>query len=142
MTPSNTILDLDPAAGQLKTLLTRVSDDQLTARTPCPDYTVGDLLDHIGGLTIAFRWAATKSAGPVDDDDDVPSRRGEASAANLRPDWRRRLPAQLDELVTAWRAPTAWDGMTEVGGISLPGAMAGGFAYNELVLHGWGLARA
>src|SRR5205823_396627 len=51
-------------------------------------------------------------------------------------------PAQLDELVTAWRAPTAWDGMTEVGGISLPGAMAGGFAYNELVLHGWDLARA
>ncbi len=32
--------------------------------------------------------------------------------------------------------------MTEVGGISLPGAMAGGFALNELVLHGWDLARA
>jgi uncharacterized protein (TIGR03086 family) len=45
-------------------------------------------------------------------------------------------------LVVAWRAPVAWDGMTEVGGVSLSGAMTGGFALNELILHGWDLARA
>lgn len=145
MTESDTILDLEPPAGRLKTLLSGVTDDQLSARTPCEAFTVGDLLDHLMGLTIAFRWAATKSTGAVGNEDDVPvptSGSGEVQAANLHPEWRRRLPLQLDELVAAWRDPASWDGMTEVGGIALPGAMAGRFALNELVLHGWDLASA
>lgn len=145
MTESDTILDLEPPAGQLKTLLNGVTDDQLSARTPCEAFTVGNLLDHLMGLTIAFRMAATKSTGAVDNEDDVPaptSGSGGVQAANVHPEWRRRLPLQLDELVAAWRDPASWDGMTEVGGISLPGAMADGFALNELVLHGWDLASA
>jgi hypothetical protein len=39
-----------------------VADDQLAAPTPCPEYTVGDLLDHVGGLAKAFTWAATKES--------------------------------------------------------------------------------
>ena len=44
------IIDLGPAAHQLATLVRGVTDEQLDAPTPCPDYRVGDLLDHIGGL--------------------------------------------------------------------------------------------
>lgn len=145
MTESETILDLEPPAGQLKTLLSGMTDDQLSARTPCEAFTVGDLLDHLMGLTIAFRMAAAKSAVAVGNEDDVPastSGSGGVQAANVHPEWRRRLPLQLDELVAAWRDPASWNGMTEVGGISLPGAMAGGFALNELVLHSWDLASA
>ncbi|HEY6423855.1 MAG TPA: maleylpyruvate isomerase N-terminal domain-containing protein [Pseudonocardiaceae bacterium] len=123
MTESTTTVDFRPAAHQLTTLLGRVTDDQLSARTPCEDYTVGDLIDHLLGLTVAFRKAATKSTG---DDGPAPAAQpGEASEANPHREWRRRLPLQLNELVVAWQAPASWDGMTEVGGIPLSGALAG-----------------
>ncbi len=126
--------DLSPAAGQISTLVEHIDDEQLTAPTPCAEFTVRDLLGHLVGLTLAFRHAATKT--PMGD-------QGESgqSGAELE-GWRTRLPAQLDSLVIAWRGPTAWEGTTEVGGIPLTGAMAGGFARNELVLHGWDLAKA
>ncbi|GAA3369856.1 hypothetical protein GCM10020367_14180 [Streptomyces sannanensis] len=38
----------------------------------------------------------------------------------------------------AWLSPEAWEGETGAGGVTLSGAVA----LNELVLHGWDLARA
>ena len=55
--------DLHPAARRLASLVEQVDDDQLGTATPCPDYTVGDLLDHIGGLAVAFTEAARKDEG-------------------------------------------------------------------------------
>ena len=52
--------DLQPAATSMAGLLAGISDDQLGASTPCPDYVLGDLVDHVGGLAKAFTWAATK----------------------------------------------------------------------------------
>jgi uncharacterized protein (TIGR03083 family) len=46
--------DLGPAAARLVDLLAGIKDDQLGAPTPCPDYTLGDLLDHVGSLALAF----------------------------------------------------------------------------------------
>ena len=54
--------DLRPTARRLGALVEEVDDDQLDAPTPCPDYTVGDLLDHIGGLAVAFAEAARQGA--------------------------------------------------------------------------------
>jgi uncharacterized protein (TIGR03086 family) len=138
------MVDLQPAAQRVTRLLDGVRDDDLAAPTPCEAYTVGDLLDHLVGLTIAFRHAATKTpiprgdAGVRTDDDGSPR----PSADHLAPDWRSRLPVQLDELVAAWRDPAAYEGMTEAGGVALPGGMAAMVALDELVLHGWDLARA
>ena len=126
--------DLSPATGQISMLVERIDDEQLTAPTPCTEFAVRDLLGHLVGLTMAFRNAATKT--PM-------GGQGEPGQSGAELDgWRARLPAQLDGLAIAWRGPTAWEGTTEVGGISLTGAMAGGFARNELVLHGWDLAKA
>ncbi len=55
-------IDLGPAAQQMADLVRSTPDDRLTAPTPCPAYSVGDLLDHIGGLAKAFTWAATKES--------------------------------------------------------------------------------
>lgn len=52
------------------------------------------------------------------------------------------MPARLGELVSAWREPDAWQGDTQAGGVALPGAVAGQVANNELLLHGWDLARS
>jgi uncharacterized protein (TIGR03086 family) len=128
--------DLEPAARRLGTLVAAVPDDALDRPTPCPDYRLGDLLDHIGGLALAFRTAATKTGAELTG----PAPSGDAS--RLPPDWRTRVPQDLLALAEAWRDPEAWTGMTQAGGVDLPGDVAGLVALDELVVHGWDVARA
>jgi uncharacterized protein (TIGR03086 family) len=131
------MLDLEPAAQQMTDLIRGVPDGPLDGPTPCPAYTLGDLLDHIGTLTRAFTVAATKTnLAPSGSGRPVPD------AANLDDDWRGRIPRDLTTLVEAWRDPEAWTGMTRAGGIDLPGEVAGLVVLDELILHGWDLARA
>ncbi|WP_371927728.1 TIGR03086 family metal-binding protein [Lentzea sp. HUAS12] len=127
------MFDLTPAAGRLADVVRAVGDDDLDAPTPCPDYTVGDLLDHVHGLAVAFTMAARKT--PLE---------GTASgdASRLPDDFRESIPARLDELARAWRAHEAWEGMTRAGGVDLPGEVAAAVALDEIVLHGWDLAKA
>ena len=131
------MLDLAPAAHEVERLLQGVSDDRLGEPTPCTGTPVAGLLDHLMGLTLAFTWAANKQSpppgepnGPVADSD------------NLDPDWRAQLPRRLSDLVEAWRAPDAWEGMAEAGGLRMPAEVMGLVALDELVMHGWDLARA
>lgn len=128
------MLDLSPATDILAALVRNVGDDQLTRPTPCPDYTVGDLLDHIGGLAVAFTGAAKKVHH------DGPPLGPSGDAGRLGPDWRTRIPRHLDTLALVWRSPEAWTGTTEVGGVEMPGEVAGLVALDEVVVHGWDLA--
>lgn len=128
-----TRIDLEPAARGLIGIVRAVGDADLVRPTPCPDYTVGDLLDHVAGLSVAFAAAARKqplAGGPSGD------------ASCLDPNWRARIPRDVAALVEAWRDPAAWSGTTHVGGVDLPGAIAGVVALDEVVVHGWDLAVA
>ena len=129
------MIDLGPPARQVSALVAGVRDDQLDAPTPMESTSVAALLDHFVTLTLAFRDAATKSTEHT-------GAAPEASADNLADDWRERLPKQLDELAEAWRDPDAWEGMTQAGGVTMPADAIGMVAVNELVIHGWDLARA
>lgn len=129
-------IDLTPAARRMADLVAGVPDDRLGDPTPCPAYSVGDLVEHIGGLALAFRWAADKS--PEIHGDAAPS----GDAAGLGDDWRIRIPVALVDLADAWRKPDAWTGTTRAGGVDLPGEVAGLVALDELVVHAWDLARA
>jgi len=134
MTAAVQTLDLAPAARRLAALLPGIRPEQLADPTPCPDHPVAALLDHLMGLTVAFTEAARKTA--ADTSAPVPS------ADALDPDWRTELPDRLAELAAAWREPAAWEGETEAGGVVLPASVHGVVALNEIVLHGWDLARA
>ncbi|MGH8978233.1 MAG: TIGR03086 family metal-binding protein, partial [Acidimicrobiia bacterium] len=129
-------VDLGPAANRMAALIRNVSDEQLAGPTPCPEYSLGDLVDHVGGLALAFAAAARKDVansgaqGPT------------ADGSLLTDDWRTRIARDLDALAAAWRNPEAWSGMTQAGGIDLPGEVAGIVALDELVIHGWDVARA
>ena len=128
-----TQLDLEPAGLRMVTLVEEVPADALGRPTPCEDYTVGDLLDHIHDAAVGFAAAADKEpleAGPS------------GHAANLGADWRTRIPRHVVALVKAWRDPVAWTGMTRAGGVDLPADTAGAVALDELVIHGWDLAKA
>lgn len=124
--------DLEPAARHVAALLPGIRDDALDARTPCDNYTVAGLLNHFMGLTIAFRAAAAKVQGAPPDPSDE----------RLDSGWRTELPRRLSAMAEAWRQPGAWEGITEVGGVTLPAPQIGMFGLNELVIHGWDLARA
>lgn len=130
------MIDLGPQARHVGALVEGVRAEQLALPTPCASYTVADLLSHLIGLTAAFTDAAAKRRGPATEAD--PQR----SLPELPADWRSRLGRQLAELAEAWRSAAAWQGETRAGGVELPGAVAGTVALNELVLHGWDLARA
>ncbi len=130
------IVGLEPAAWRLAHLVDSVPDDLLGGPTPCPAYTVGDLVEHVGGLALAFAAAARKT--PIDRGSAGPS----GDAPRLGRDWRTRIPQDLTIMAEAWRDPSAWSGMTEAGGVQLPGEVAGLVALNELVVHGWDVARA
>lgn len=131
-----TSVDLEPATQRLVDLVEGVPDELLDRPTPCSEYTLGDLLDHIGTFAVAFTAAARKATG------DAGSRRASGDASSLGDDWRTRIPRELKALSEAWRDPAAWSGMTRAGGIDLPGEVAGLVALDELVVHGWDVARA
>jgi uncharacterized protein (TIGR03086 family) len=131
-----TTLDLGPQARIVARLAAGVTDGRLERGTPCPAYTVRNLLGHLTGLAVAFRDAGRKDLGPTTDTDPG------AAAPDVGPGWREELPRVLDELAAAWSDPAAWTGMTRAGGIDLPGEVAGAVAADELVIHGWDLARA
>lgn len=132
----DTPVDLAPLARRVGAVADGTTDSQLDEPTPCPDYPVRALLGHVVGLTAAFRDAARKDLGADTSTDPT------AALPKLPADWRDQLPVLLDELVTAWRDPDAWAGMTQAGGIDLPGAVAGQVVTNELLIHGWDLAVA
>ena len=129
------MLDLTPATGMLTQVVTDIGDDQLGVPAPCRGTTVAGLLDHLDGLCLAFAAAAAKdrTAGRQ-----APS----ADGSRLGSDWRMRISDRLAQLASAWQDETAWTGMTQAGGVDLPGEVAGHVAINEIVVHGWDIAAA
>ncbi|POM26585.1 hypothetical protein BTM25_09860 [Actinomadura rubteroloni] len=123
-------MTLDTAAARAATLLAEVPDALLTAPTPCAGLSVAGLIEHFD--TLALRLTATAGKRP----------RPDPSGTGLRSDWRGGVPARLKILAEAWADPAAWEGVTSLAGREVPAAFAGTHTLNELVLHGWDLARA
>ncbi len=128
---------LSRAVADTSAVIVAIQDDQLSSPTPSPNYTVGDLVEHVDGLSAGLQFTARKSAPPPGSEE---PRDGDAS--KLADGWRGRVPRQLDELARAWDDPAAWEGETTAGGVSLPAAAAGMFALDEVIVHGWELARS
>ncbi|MEJ7832061.1 MAG: TIGR03086 family metal-binding protein [Nocardioides sp.] len=127
-------IDFRPSTTAMARVLAGIGDDQVSAATPCPDYTVADLVEHVVGLTAEFTASASKTPGP--------GARADADASRLPDDWRESMPARLDDLAIAWADPAAYDGMTHAGPIDLPASEAAKVALNEVVVHAWDLAVA
>ena len=129
-----TIVDLAPATRRLSELVQHIDDDQLGAPTPS-GIPVAAMLDHVGGLAVAFAAAAAKDLGSVTATPPAPD------GDRLGTAWRAEIPRALTALAQAWTDPAAWRGMTQVGGVTLPGVIAGQVALDEVVVHAWDLAR-
>jgi uncharacterized protein (TIGR03086 family) len=125
----------DLAAGPLRA----VTADQLTTATPCGDYDVRALVDHLAWAAVLSQRAATRTAlehdwsslTPAPFLDGVPVER-----------WAAAVPAELDTAADAWADPAAWEGETLMGTTPMPAEVVGPLMLAEFVLHGWDLARA
>ena len=102
-----TSLDFGPTTTSLAAIVRGVRDDQLGDPTPSTGRSVGDLLDHIGGLAVAFTDAARKSAPPGGTWDRVRPvyQLGHTAAAN--PAYRGRSFADIEtDIQHGWTAQT------------------------------------
>jgi uncharacterized protein (TIGR03086 family) len=52
------------------------------------------------------------------------------------------MPVLIEDLATAWKDPAAWTGTAQAGGVTMPAAVMGVVALNEIVMHSWDLAEA
>ena len=129
--------DLGPAAGEMSRLLHGIRDDQLGVRTPCPSYTLGDLVQHVRVLAEAFTVAGRKEQPPGGSQPPSP---GDASL--LTRQWREETADWLERLVRTWSEPEAWEGTAWIAGFEAPASSVGITASNELVIHAWDVARA
>ena len=129
--------DLRGATREMARLVDGVGDDQLGAPTPCPAYTLGDLLQHVRDLAEAFTLAGRKEQPPAGSQPPQPG-----DAARLGEGWRDGTAEWLDRLAGAWADPAAWEGTTWIAGFEAPASAVGRTAATERVAHGWDVARA
>ena len=109
-----------------------IADTALGAATPCAEYDVKELVNHLFQVIVQFQRLAAKE----------PSDFGEVAADRVAegPDWRERFAVEADRLVAAWSAPGAEEGTT--GGMDMPARLVGSMALLDLTVHVWDLARA
>jgi uncharacterized protein (TIGR03086 family) len=108
-----------------------VAPDQLSGPTPCPDYDVGRLVDHLVGWVQAFETGANGR-----------TYEGDPSAFHAGDDPAGQFRAAADGLVAGWR-DNGFDRMVTVtGGGELPGEMVFNMTVMEYLTHGWDLAVA
>jgi len=131
----HTMIDMTTACRRTAALLGAIRDDQLDAPTPCERFPLADVVAHVGLLGLAFAAAARKDLGELTD---APPEGGFV----LDDGWRDRYPANLAELAAAWREPAAWEGMTRIAGMDMPGETVAMIALGEVTIHGWDIAVA
>ncbi|WP_344540095.1 TIGR03086 family metal-binding protein [Streptomyces levis] len=108
-----------------------IGDGALAAPTPCAEYDVKALVNHLFQVIVQFQRLAAKQASDFGEPADVVS---------AGPDWRERLAREAERLVAAWSAPGAEEGTT--GAMGMPARLVGSMALLDLTVHVWDLARA
>lgn len=120
------LADLAPVVGA-------VTEDQLHHRTPCTDYDVEQLRDHILG------WLTNFAAGFADPNGQAP--RADVTGYTAPGDPAAQVRAAADQLERAVRSGAA-ERELRLGGSAMPGELALGMILWEYQVHGWDLARA
>ncbi|MFI5663449.1 TIGR03086 family metal-binding protein [Streptomyces sp. NPDC051684] len=121
---------LATAASRAVPVVSGIEDKALDARTPCADYDVKALVNHVLHVIVEFQELAVKRDSDFSSAPDYVAEGG----------WRERFAAEADALVEAWSMPGAEEGTT--GAMNMPARLVGGMALLDLTVHAWDLARA
>jgi uncharacterized protein (TIGR03086 family) len=104
-----------------------VRPDQLDEGTPCPDWTVRDLLDHMIGVVAGLGAAAAGDS---------------RQPFTLGPDPTAQFDAASAAALAAWRSPGALDRVVDAGPGPMPGRVLAGINLLDTATHTWDLATA
>jgi uncharacterized protein (TIGR03086 family) len=122
------------AAAESARIVGGVRGDQLSAATPCGDWDLHALLNHI------ILWTAY-SAERRATGEQVPEELMNADFV-AEPGYAADYAAQVDKAVAAWSDPAAWERNLNVMGTPTPAADVASLLIAEMVLHGWDAAKA
>ena len=126
--------EMTDAAEAAARTVDNVRPDQLTGPTPCPDWDVRTLLNH---LILWTSYSLERRANG----ESVPEELMNSDFA-AEPNFAAAYRTQLDRALAAWADPAAWERKLNVMGSQTPAADVAALAIAELVLHGWDLAAA
>jgi uncharacterized protein (TIGR03086 family) len=118
---------LQATLGRVEGLAAGVAAEQWANRTPCPEWDVRALVQHvIAGNRLFVAALRGESAPPLEADDELVSALAESNGA----------------LVAAFGAPGVLDRPVQVPFGTVPGAVALHLRITEALVHGWDLARS
>ncbi|OLO32718.1 TIGR03086 family protein [Streptomyces sp. MNU77] len=120
---------LESAAGRALPVVRGIDDGQLGGGTPCAEYDVRALVNHLFQVVVNFQALAAREEV---DFDQVPE--------FVAGDWRGRFGDETARLVEAWSVPGVEEGTT--GRMGLPARTVGLMVLGDLTVHAWDLARA
>ncbi|TDV51925.1 TIGR03086 family metal-binding protein [Actinophytocola oryzae] len=126
---------LSNAAGAMAAVAETITADQLAERTPCTDYDVRGLVNHLLFWAPSLAAAGRKEIVP-------PPAATESDVDLTSGDWHAVLLADLDDMVSSWAPESAWAGETRFVGPTMPAAAIGDMIISELAVHAWDLAAA
>jgi uncharacterized protein (TIGR03086 family) len=107
-------------------VLANVSSNQLGAPTPCSEWTINDLIEHVlGGNEYVGIWAGSNEEPPARPDDVVAAHRATAAAA-------QGVFAGPEGMSTIFKLPFA----------EIPGQIFVGMRTSDVLTHAWDLAAA
>jgi uncharacterized protein (TIGR03086 family) len=115
-----------------------IGPDRWAAATPCADYDLRTLVDHLAWGAVLSRCAAERT--PLDRDWSNPQ--PPPFLAGLAPEqWAPAIERELRVAADAWATPGAWDGDTVMGTTPMPASLVGPMMLAEFAVHGWDVAR-
>lgn len=126
--------EMKAAAAETVRIVGNVKPAQLDGTTPCSDWDVRALLNHI------ILWTAYSAEQRAYGGSVAEELMSKDFAAN--PDFAEDYARQAGKAVTAWADPAAWERDLGVMGSPMPSADVAAMLIMELVLHGWDLATA
>ncbi|MDQ3715793.1 MAG: TIGR03086 family metal-binding protein [Actinomycetota bacterium] len=121
------------------TVIAGTAPDQHDAPTPCTEYSVADVINHLAfGFEMARRSGVRESWDlQWQPDSTAPALDGVAPA-----DWAAVCGREAPRTAQAWADPGAWEGESTMGSSAMPAAMVGSMMTAEFLVHGWDLATA
>ncbi|MDI3385890.1 TIGR03086 family metal-binding protein [Streptomyces sp. B-S-A8] len=122
---------LDTAGVQAVAVIRGIEDGQLGQRTPCSEYDVRALVNHLTQVVVQFQALAVKQDAEFGETPD---------AVGRGDDWRDRFGEETRRLAAAWGEPGAEEGTT--GAMNFPARTVGHMVLGDLAVHAWDLARA
>lgn len=130
-TDASTLDVLERAITQMDSVVARITAEQEGLPTPCSEWDVRTLLDHVVGHSMP-NFIVAASGGAPD---------WQAPPGDMQTDWAEACRAAASELLATWRAADM-DRMVESFGGQAPLRTRADQQVTELAVHAWDLAKA